>query len=126
MDEIKSIPKEKFEFAEAQDFTHERELTTKPVGYFRDAFRRFCKNKGSVIAACIIIALILFAIIAPLCSAYTVDYSDAYYTFTRPKSKIFASTSFWDGCSEETMNEEAFRRLYAMGLETGHNAVKNQ
>lgn len=126
MDEIKSIPKEKFEFAEAQDFTHERELTTKPVGYFRDAFRRFCKNKGSVVAACIIIALILFAIIAPLCSAYTVDYSDAYYTFTRPKSKIFASTSFWDGCSEETMNEEAFRRLYAMGLETGHNAVKNQ
>lgn len=126
MDEIKSIPKEKFEFAEAQDFTHERELTTKPVGYLRDAFRRFCKNKGSVVAACIIIALILFAIIAPLCSAYTVDYSDAYYTFTRPKSKIFASTSFWDGCSEETMNEEAFRRLYAMGLETGHNAVKNQ
>lgn len=126
MDEIKSIPKEKFEFAEAQDFTHEKELTTKPVGYFRDAFRRFCKNKGSVVAACIIIALILFAIIAPLCSAYTVDYSDAYYTFTRPKSKIFASTSFWDGCSEETMNEEAFRRLYAMGLETGHNAVKNQ
>lgn len=126
MDEIKSIPKEKFEFAEAQDFTHERELTTKPVGYFRDAFRRFCKNKGSVVAACIIIALILFAIIAPLCSAYTVDYSDAYYTFTRPKSKMFASTSFWDGCSEETMNEEAFRRLYAMGLETGHNAVKNQ
>ena len=126
MDEMKNIPKEKFEFAEAQDFSHELEFKTKPVGYFHDAFRRFCKNKGSVVAACIILALVLFAIIAPFCTAYTVNYSDAYYTFTRPKNKLFANTSFWDGCSQEEMNEEAFRRLYAMGLETGHNAVKNQ
>lgn len=126
MDEIRNIPKEKFEFAETQDFSHELEFKTKPVGYFRDAFRRFCKNKGSVVAACIILALVLFAIIAPFCTAYTVNYSDAYFTFTRPKSQLFANTSFWDGCSEEEMNEEAFMRLYAMGLETDHNAVKNQ
>ncbi len=126
MDEIKKIPKEKFEFAAPQDFTHERSLQTKPVGYFRDAFRRFCRNKGSVAAACIILLLLLFAAIAPFFTPYSVDYSDPYFTFTLPRNSLFANTSFWDGSSKEEMNEEAFMRYYAMGLESGHNAVKNQ
>ena len=32
------IPKEQFEFAEARDFSHDKKLVTKPVGYFHDAF----------------------------------------------------------------------------------------
>lgn len=126
MEEIKTIPKEKFEFAAAQDLSHEKSFQTKPVGYFRDAFRRFCRNKGSVFAACIIVFLVLFAVIAPFFSQYTVDYSDAYFTFTLPKNPLFENTTFWDGSSRAEMNEEAFMRYYAMGLESGHNAVKNQ
>lgn len=126
MEEIKKIPKEKFEFADAQDLSHERTFKTKPVGYFKDAFRRFCRNKGSVAAACIILLLVLFAIIVPFLTPYTVDYSDPYFTFTLPKSSLFENTSFWDGASKEEMNKEAFMRYYAMGLESGHNAVKNQ
>ncbi len=46
-----NIPKEKFEFVSQRDMVHDKKLSTKPVGYFHDAFRRFCKNKGSVVAA---------------------------------------------------------------------------
>ena len=77
------IPKEQFEFAEARDFSHDKKLVTKPVGYFHDAFRRFCKNKGSIVGAIIIIALILFAIIVPFCTQYTVNYNDTYYRSSR-------------------------------------------
>lgn len=122
----RTIPKEKFAFAEKRDLSHDKKLATKPVGYFRDALRRFCKNKGSVVAACIILFLLLYAIIAPFCTPYTVDYADSYFTFTLPKNPWFANTNFWDGSSREEMNREAFTRYYAMGVETGHNAVKNQ
>lgn len=121
-----NIPKEKFEFASKHDLAHDRKLAAKPVGYFQDAFRRFCKNKGSVVAACIILFLLLYAIVAPFCTPYGVDYSDAYFSFTLPKLTLFENTNFWDGCREQELNKEAFTRYYAMGQETGHNAVKNQ
>ena len=43
---IENIPAEKFELANNQDFKHDAKFDTKPVGYFKDALRRFRKNKG--------------------------------------------------------------------------------
>ncbi len=124
-----SIPKvdaEKFVFVQRSEAIHDKKLDTKPVGYFKGAFKRFCKNKGSVVAACVITALVLFAIIAPWCTPYTVSYSDNRFGSARPKSHLFQNTSFWDGCRKASVGEIPFMRYYAMGLETGHNAIKNQ
>lgn len=99
MEEIKALPKEKFEFVTKNDITHDKKPQTKPVGYFKDAFKRFCKNKGSVVGAVIILILILFAVIAPFCTPYGVSYKDTYFRETLPKSGLFANTNFWDGCS---------------------------
>ncbi|MCM1441092.1 MAG: ABC transporter permease [Roseburia sp.] len=121
-----NIPKEKFKFVDKSDLNHDTKFDTKPIGYFHDAFRRFCKNKGALVAAIVIAFLILFALITPLCTQYTVSYSDARYAFTLPKSKLFSNTSFWDGCSEKEDNKETFTKYYAMGQETGHYAVKKQ
>lgn len=126
MEQIKTIPKEKFSFVSGGDKVHDKKLDTKPVGYFTDAFRRFCKNKGSVVGAVIILVLILFAIIAPFCTPYSVAYKDAYFRETLPKSSLFAGTSFWDGCKTKEASKARFKYLFAMGEETGHNAVKNQ
>ena len=120
------IPAEKFRFVTGGDRAHDAKLDTKPVGYFRDAFNRFCKNKGSIVGAVIIILLVLYAIIAPFCTPYTVAYNDTYFRFTLPKSHLFAETNFWDGCSSEAYNKQTFDYYYYMGEETGHNAVKNQ
>ncbi|MDE7440193.1 MAG: ABC transporter permease [Clostridia bacterium] len=120
-----NIPKEKFQFAKKGDLSHDTKLDTKPVSYFHDAFRRFCKNKGAVVAAIIIIFLILFALIAPFCTEYTVKYYDSQFTTTAPKCKLFANTSFWDGCVEEETDYIYFIEKYAIGKETGHLVVKN-
>ncbi len=121
-----NIPAEKFRFASSADFTHEKKLQTKSVGYFQDAFRRFSKNKGAVVAAIIILLLVLFSIIVPFTTPYEVSYSDKNFAFARPKNKLFASTSFWDGCQKKETSKLNFTYYYAMGQETGHNAVKNQ
>lgn len=131
---LADIPAEKFEFAQKSDFAHDTKFDTKPSTYLQDAFRRFCKNRGSVVAAVVIIILILFAIIVPFCTEYTVDYEDITFAFARPKSKLFANTNFWDGCSEKTAGFQTFIYYYAMGEELvgakegngGYYAIKNQ
>ncbi len=126
MEEKIVIPKEKFEFAATQDVTHDKSLQTKPRSSLHDAFSRFCKNKGSVAGAIIIVILVLFALITPYCTQYSVAYQDSYFTTTLPKSHLFENTSFWDGCEEKQYGATSFLYYYAMGQETGHNAVKNQ
>ena len=120
------ISKEKFVLANENKKLKDKELVTKPISFFHDAFNRFCRNKGSIVAAIIIGILALFAIIAPICSPYTVGYSDTYFKFCLPKNPLFAETNFWDGCEEKNVNEMTFLRYYAIGVETGHNAIKNQ
>lgn len=122
-----SIPREKFAFTTTSGSMHDQKLETKPVGYMRDAFRRFCKNKGSVVAAVIILMLFLFAIFAPIFSQYTVSYRDGRYTKSRPKSHLAVALGldFWDGCESKDLTQTMFEAYYGINKETGHEAVKN-
>lgn len=76
-----SFPKDKFQFARSGVKLHDAKLQTKPRGYFKDAWIRFKKNKSSVVAAIIIIFLVLYAIVAPIISPYTMDDKEARYAF---------------------------------------------
>lgn len=121
------IPVEKFKPAVRQDLAHDKKLDTKPIGYFKGAFIRFCKNKGSVVAACIILLLILFAIFVPIFTPYTVSYYDNNYVNALPRNRLFEKTSFWDGCEEvKNVGLINFTIDYAKGQETGYNAIKDQ
>lgn len=126
--DITNIPKEKFTFTSADKSIHDKRPETKPVGYFTDAFRRFKKNKGSVVAAYIILLLVLFAIFAPVFSPYTVAYSDNDFKSCYPKARFAEALgwNFWDGCVDKEFSETQFILYYAMGVETGHYAIKNQ
>lgn len=121
--EIK-LPKDKFVFASSEGRLHDKELVTKPVSYFRDAWNRFKRNKASIAATIVIAFLVLYALIVPFISPYTVSYSDEYYRYTAPK--VFENIDFLDGCREKYVNEQTFSYYYAMGVETGHNAIKDQ
>ena len=120
------LPKEKFVLVNEDKKLRDKELVTKPVGYFRDAMNRFAKNKGSIIGAIVIGILVLYAIIAPIVSPYTVSYNDAYYAKTLPKIFNSEKIDFIDGGKKQTSNLALFVQHYSMGLETGHNAVKRQ
>lgn len=132
--DINNISQEKFRLVGDERLTHDVKFDTKPHSYFYDAFLRFCKNKGSVVAAVVIIILVIFAIIGPWFTPYTVSYEDPTFSFALPKSHLFENTNFWDGCSKTTANKHTFTYHYAIGAELenakegngGHNAIKNQ
>ncbi len=123
--DLNNIPTEKFKFANKADFSHEKKLQTKPVGYFQGAFRRFSKNKGAVVGAIVILCLIIFAIVGPFFTPYGVDYYDSNYTTTSPKLKLFENTDFWNGTKEKETGFAGYYEDYAVGLETGHDIIKN-
>lgn len=121
-----NIPKEKFVLVNENKKLRDKELVTKPVGFFMDAMHRFAKNKGSIVGAIVIGFLFLYALIAPIFSPYTVEYKDTYYRYVLPKVFNSEHFDFLDGCSTKTVNETTFLYYYSMGVETGHNAIKRQ
>ena len=57
-----NISSEKFVLVGKNRRIHDTELATKPVSYFADAFSRFKRNKGSIVASIIIILLMIISI----------------------------------------------------------------
>lgn len=130
MKQYESIPKNMFEFVTDADYLHDKKLETKPVGYMRDALRRFSKNKSSVAAAVIILILILFAIIGPFCCSKT--YQQAYQTDTvivrykelLPKLSFMNGTGFWDGSQKKEISLGTYYIYQGMAQETGYNPIQ--
>ncbi len=86
-----------------------------PRSSLRDAFGRFVKNRASVTAAMIILLLLLFALLGPMLSPYSVGFRDGFYR-TMPPS--FAKTKTLSG-------PQAVRDYYsAIGSEWGGSATK--
>ena len=125
--DLNNIPAEKFALAQGRDYSHDKKLDTKPIGYFKDAFMRFCKNTGSVIGFIIIGLLVLFAILVPFFTPFTVPYSDTNFNSVYPKSELFEALGidFWDGCTNKQVNEVDFLEFSAIGQETDDLVIKN-
>ena len=122
------ISSEKFVFHVTEGNIHDKKLETKPVTYFRDAMNRFAKNKASIVAFIIIVALVLFAIIAPIASPYTVQYSDGYYRFVMPKNQLFYDMGihFWDGGTEKEVNKATFDLYRGIQEEIGRTVIMTE
>ncbi len=117
------IPKEKFAFVQKEERIHDEKLKTKSISYFGDAWIRFRTNKSAVIAFSLIVLLLLFAIIVPFVSNYTVAFRDGYYKTVLPKCSWFAGTGFWDGGRNEKQSEAGYQYLNAIGQESGDSAI---
>lgn len=118
-----NIPREKFQLAKRSDRISDKKFDTKAVGYLGDAFKRFKKNKSSVVAAIIILALMVFAIVVPMLSQFTVDFRDGYYAYVQPKCD-FLSFLGWDGCKVISAQPQAgYDYLASIGYELGESAV---
>lgn len=122
------ISSEKFVFHSTGDTLRDKKLDTKPVTYFRDALNRFAKNKASIVAAIIIAILVLFALIGPICSAYTVSYEDASYAYVLPRNNLFLKLGipFWDGGQNKDVNEATYEQFRAIQIETRREVIMNE
>lgn len=70
---------------------------TKTTTFFKDAFKRFCKNKSSVVGAIIIGLLILLSIIIPIVSPFSMEREDSTIMNLSPKLFNNKGNSFWNG-----------------------------
>ena len=123
------ISSEKFVFCADNANLHDKKLETKPVTYFRDAFNRFCRNKGSILATIVILLLVLFAIIGPILSPYTVAYQDENYKFCLPKSNLCYNLGlgFWDGGKNGTqLNEYTYIMHTSTEIELGRPVIMSE
>ena len=87
-----------FELIQENVEIKDKKLETKPTTFFKDALRRFAKNRASVVAAFILGILILLAIFVPIFCPYEIskDHVSTPEQFIAPK--LFkAGTGFWDG-----------------------------
>lgn len=95
-DKYSSIPASKFALVNTNVKISDVKLGTKPASFAKDSFRRFCKNKSSVVAAFILGILILMAIFVPIFIEVDPDAISPQEQFLAPK--LFeAGTGFWDG-----------------------------
>ena len=120
------LSKEKFVLVNENKKLRDKELVTKPIGFFRDAMNRFAKNKGSIFGAIVIGLLVLYALLVPLISPYSVSYNDAYFKYALPKLFDSERIDFLDGATNKKGNFNTMVYYYSMGAETGHNAIKRQ
>ena len=123
-----NIPADKFRFVKRDGLLHDKKFDTKPVSYFQGAFRRFCKNKGAIVGAIVILCLVLFAIIAPFFTAFTPEYYDMSYAYMTPKLQFFddLDINFWDGGRVKNTNTVGYLKDKALMQETGREVIKSE
>ncbi len=119
-----NIPKSEFAFVDRSGDIHDKKFETKPIGYFKDVWLRFYRNKSSVVAAVIILMLVLYAIFVPMfCETnYSRSLTDTMYlNYAKLPPKVP-----WlgvNGTSKVTLNTANYLTYRAMGLETGMDPI---
>ena len=85
-----------FELVNENKVLHDVKFETKTTTYFKDSFKRFCKNKSSVVAAIIIGILLILAFTVPIFSQH--DLKTPHLTQRLLQPRIFnPGSGFWDG-----------------------------
>lgn len=113
-----NIPSSEFEFAHKDENIHDTKFETRPIGWLEDSAKRFAKNKASVIAFGILVAIGLFAIIVPIVSPKTyvsvqdfpTGYKDKNFQYVLPRLSANApKLGFWDGTKSKNIPEVEWR-----------------
>ena len=117
-----SIPREKFEFANVGERLHDQKFEDKPIGYFKDAWIRFRKNKASVVAAGIIVIIVLFSIFMPLFNTrYDSTFMDQYYAMKAPKVPwLSENLGIFTGKTSRVQSARGVFWLAAVGIGAEH------
>ena len=126
-DNNKKISPEKFTFVNMGERLTDVKFDDKPIGYFKDAWIRFRKNKASVVAACIILLIFLFSIVAPFLTKNQNGFMDTYYAKKGPYIYGLNKDGFMDGGVNRDFSEVGLVSKIAIGIGAedwdGHGAT---
>lgn len=132
--QVVEISDKQFEFVQKDRSIKEQKFKGKPTTFFKDAMKRFVKNKSSVVGGCILGFIILCAIFVPL---FTQDFgcydvstthlltNGLTTTEVKLPPKLFPSgTGFWDGTIQKSNVPYDQENEYPVGY-SNLNAVSN-
>ena len=119
-----NIPAESFRFTQQDDRLADKKFDTKPISYFKDALQRFRKNKASVAGFVIIMLLVVYAIVGPFLTKFTVQFRDGYLRQVLPRNNLVKGLGFWDGTKMETLNQIGYDYYDGIGQETGNAPIQ--
>lgn len=112
-----NIPAEQFEFVNHGERIKDKAFEDKPVGYFKDAWIRFCKNKASVVALIIIVCVVLYAFLMPIFNT-TVEatFLASYYDRMAPRHVALREHGIMDGGVNRNFTEVGLLTKVAIGI----------
>lgn len=100
-DNLNNLPEtlceQDFTFVNADASLHDQNLETKPTTFFKDAIKRFCKSRSSVVAASILLILIGMSIVVPLADKNIIDKPLGAAKYLPPKWFDADLNGFLDG-----------------------------
>lgn len=99
IEQWEDIPQEAFEKAYESDNLHDANIEGKAMGFFRDAFHRFYRNKASVASFWIICFLVIMAVFGPNMNEYTYRQQNPDRTNMPPRVKWLEQYGIMDGHS---------------------------
>lgn len=115
------IPKEKLTLVQRDRRITDQKLETKSIGYFKDVWLRFKKDKSAVVAFVLIMILLLFSMFVPFISPMDVSFREENFSYMLPK--MFHNTGFWDGTYATEQTQGGFDILRGIGVESGLSPV---
>ncbi len=109
------IAPEKFAFVNINERLTDTKFDDKPIGYFKDAWIRFRKNKASVAAAIIILLICLFSITAPLFTQHANSFMDVVYAKKGPRISALRDLGIADGGTSSNYSEVGLIKAIGIG-----------
>ena len=116
MDNNKKISPEMFEFVNINERLTDKKFDDKPIGFLKDAWLRFRKNKASVVAAIIILLICLFSIVAPLFTWHKANFMDPYYAKKSPRLVWLRDLGIADGGTNGDYSEIGLTKVQSLGV----------
>ena len=97
-----SMDKNKFVLVHTKDvYIQDKPLKTKEIGYYKDSWNRFKKNKGALSAFYIILGILAFVTIGPFLNPYnlpeTAPNEALRFAYLEPKIQILENFGIFDG-----------------------------
>lgn len=112
-----NIDKSKFVLVNSKDdYLQDKPLKTKEIGYYKDSWTRFKKNKGALVAFYIILFILLFVGIGPHLKSYdlqrTAPNTALKFGFLEPKIPVLENIGILDGKRSVTAGKQFLHALY--------------
>lgn len=116
--------KDDFKFVGQDRKVYDQQIEGKPIGYFKDAFIRFRKNRINIVATIILILMVMMAIFVPIVTNKNYEEIEEQLTYLTPRVPILEKFGIFDGkkkVKKEIVDASTVDSNTGLGLPSGYD-----